>query len=144
MKKSSKGFEYPDRLTQAFVDAELYLDAATVQADLDLMVAAASRSPDDWRAAIDGIGDLSVRVKVAGIVWKDWFGHRPASNGWQHLADHGVVSLPDRDADPEKVCQALIGIGYARHLAIRRSKSARPLGDGATSRDDGKDIYVSK
>ena len=124
MKKSGNGFGEPDLLTQAFADADLYLDAATVQADLDLMVAAASRSPADWRAAIDGIGDLAVRIKVACIVWKDWLGHRQAANGWQHLADHGVVSLPDRDADPERVCQALIGIGYARHLAIRRSKSA--------------------
>ena len=124
MKKSGNGFGEPDLLTQTFADAELYLDRAGVQADLDLMVAAASRTPDDWRAAIDAIGDLSVRVKVMCIVWKDWFGHRPASNDCPFLGDYGAAALPDRDADPEKVCQALIGIGYARHLAIRRSKAA--------------------
>ncbi len=124
---ASKGFGNPDRLTQVFIDAELYLDATNVEADLDLMVAAASCSPGDWRAALEGIGDLAVRVKVASIVGRDWFGQR-TSNGWPHLADCRVASASDLDADPEKVIvekvvQSLVDIGYARHLAICRGKA---------------------
>ena len=50
-------------------------------------VVAKSRSPEEWKKAVDNIVDKIVRIQAACVVWWDFFSMRPASDPWNHLDD---------------------------------------------------------
>jgi hypothetical protein len=90
------------------------------------VAAAKTRTPEAWRQAIDGIGDMTVRIHAACIVWWDYFGSRPASSAWTHLDEYKSAWKADRVADPKSVRKALMQIGYPERLAERRVKIEGP------------------
>ena len=90
------------------------------------IAAAKVRTPDEWRQAIDGISDKTVRIHAACIVWWDYFGSRPASSAWTHLDEYKSAWRADRGADPKSVRKALMQIGYPERLAERRVKVEEP------------------
>ena len=88
--------------------------------------AAKTRTPEEWRQAIDGISDMTVRIHAACIVWWDYFGSRPASSAWTHLDEYKSAWRADRGADRKSVRKALMQIGYPERLAERRVKVEEP------------------
>lgn len=85
-------------------------------------VTAKGRTPEEWRAAIDEIADMSVRIQVANIIWWDYFGSRPASDPWPHLDDYKAAWKRYYKADSAKVTKALIGLGYHTAIAGMRGR----------------------
>ena len=86
-------------------------------AEKDWRSAADACTPEDWRKAIDGIGDKIVRIQAACLVWWDFFGERP----WSHLDDYKAAWKMSHHADMKKVREALVQIGYYTGLAGRRA-----------------------
>ena len=95
---------------------------AAQEAEKAWIAAANERTPEAWRLAIDGIGDMTVRIHAACVVWWDFFGSRPASSAWTHLDEYKSAWKADLRADPKLVRKALMQIGYPERLAERRVK----------------------
>jgi len=116
-----QGPDAANRLARARSRADEAWKAVQV-AEKAWIAAAKERTPQEWRQAIDGISDMTVRIHAACIVWWDYFGSRPASSAWTHLDEYKSAWRADRTADPKCVRKALMQIGYPERLAERRVK----------------------
>jgi len=114
-----------DPLVRARVQADEAWNAVKA-AEKKWSAAAKSRTPEEWRKAIDGIADKIVRIQAACIVWWDYFGSRPASDPWPHLDDYKAAWKNDHNADGKKVCEALMQVGYPERIAGLRAKVEEP------------------
>lgn len=99
---------------------------ATQAAERAWIAAAKMRTPEAWRAAVDGINDKVVRIQVACVVWWDHYSTRPAPDAWHHLDEYLGAWTIDLRADPKNVRAALIQIGYPVRLAAQRAKTDEP------------------
>lgn len=85
------------------------------------------RTPSEWlRLLRTDIQDPIVRVKVAQIVWWDYFSHRHCTNAWHHL-DGLVAAYRPLGLDlctPPKgmIAEALKAVGYPPRIAVRRAE----------------------
>jgi hypothetical protein len=61
------------------------------------------------------------RIKVACLVWWDWFGNRRATDAWPHLNQWIAAYWVGMEADPTKVSAALISMGYPARQAWDRA-----------------------
>ena len=114
-----------DPLVRARIQVDEAFNALKA-AEKEWSAAAKSRTPEEWRKAIDGIADRLVRIQTACIVWWDYFGSRPASDPWSHLDDYKAAWKNDHNADATKVRKALMQIGYPERIANRRGKGEEP------------------
>jgi len=120
-KEAERGAGEVDPLGRAKARADEAWKAAQ-EAEKEWIAAAKARTPEAWREAIDGIGDRTVRIHAACVVWWDHFSTRPASSAWTHLDEYKAAWRADRGADPKIVRKALMQIGYPERLAERRVK----------------------
>jgi hypothetical protein len=84
------------------------------------------KSPDRWLAEIERIPDYAVRMKVASIVYWDYFSGRKCTEAWPHL-NYLVDAMPPQSynvpmIDPKLVEDALFSVGYSPWEAIKRSR----------------------
>ena len=78
------------------------------------------RTPEEWRARIDKFqGHLKLRL--ACIVWMDFFSKRPAVDPWPHLDD--LISVPGAIPPDGQVVNGLIRLGYSPHKAVERGEA---------------------
>lgn len=124
-KETVRGADSVDQLGRARNRADEAWRAVQV-AEKAWIAAAKVRTPEAWRAAIDGISDRTVRIHAACVVWWDYFGSRPASSAWTHLDEYKAAWRADRGADRKSVRKALMQIGYPERLAERRVKVEEP------------------
>ena len=110
-----------DPLVRARIKADKAWSAAYT-AELAWRVAAKSRTPEEWRKAVDGIADKLVRIQTACIVWWDYFGSRPASDPWPHLDDYKAAWKNNHNANVDKVREMLMQVGYPKRIADLRVK----------------------
>ena len=126
-KESLRGADAADPFGRAKARADEAWKAAQA-AEKAWMAAAKARTPEAWREAVDGVGDRTVRIHAACVVWWDFFGSRPASSAWTHLDGYKSAWQADRVADAKSVRKALTQIGYPERLAERRVKIEEPAG----------------
>jgi hypothetical protein len=80
------------------------------------------RTPEEWVSRIDLINPASLRVKVACIVWWDYFGGRETERAW-HQLDHYVRAWnPNLPEDVSLIVKELIQLGYPVEAANRRMR----------------------
>lgn len=94
--------------------------AATQKAERIWRAAVEERTPEAWRAAIDQITDLNLRIKVACLVWWDFFADRPAESRWPHLDDLIKEYKPETQLKPAALAAAMRKVGYLRRSIERR------------------------
>lgn len=70
-------------------------------------------TPEDWVARIKAIHDPAVRVKVANIVWWDYFADRPSPKAWHHLDTYLEAYEFSKDTlSVDRILTGLIKVGY--------------------------------
>lgn len=79
------------------------------------------RSPEEWSRMIRAISNDAVRIKVACIVWWDYFGSRHTEDRWPHLDALVNKGLGNLSFDKSLVAKALIRLGYLAGEATRRA-----------------------
>lgn len=80
------------------------------------------RTPEEWTALIDAIPCVRTRVKVACIVWWDFFGGRETDNAWPHLSHYVRAWNPNLPEDIPLIVKELIQLGYPVDAANRRMR----------------------
>lgn len=77
------------------------------------------RPPADWERRIEAIENRQVRIRVACIVWWDYYSGQPDDTGW-HGLDHYLVERVG-DITEDQMAAGLETLGYtpfqARHRA---------------------------
>ena len=79
-----------------------------------------NRTPEEWRENIERIRCHNIRLKVASIVWWDFFGERNTTERWPHLDNYLSQYGRERYTREETVMRALMLVGYPEHQAIKR------------------------
>jgi hypothetical protein len=87
------------------------------------------RAPEEWRRMIYAISNEAVRIKVACIVWWDYFGSRSTENRWTHLDELVNQCRGNLSFDKSLATKALVKLGYSLNEAERRAnvKTYLPL-----------------
>ena len=82
-----------------------------------------NRTATEWNGLVRGIVDPAVQVKVANIIWFDYFSPRDNTERWPELDDLVALWHPTQFKEPpmEEVEKALIGIGFPADLAKKRT-----------------------
>lgn len=92
------------------------------------------RSPEEWSRMIHAISNDAVRVKVACIVWWDYFGSRRTEDRWPHLDALINQGLGNLSFDKSLAAKTLVKLGYSTSESMRRVnvKTYLPLVDQIT------------
>ena len=87
------------------------------------------RTPEEWSRMIYAISNENVRIKVACIVWWDYFGSRSTENRWPHLDELVNQGRGNLSFDKSLATKALVKLGYSLNEAERRAnvKTYLPL-----------------
>ncbi len=83
------------------------------------------RSPEEWNRMIYAISNNTVRIKVACIVWWDYFSSRHTEDRWPQLDALVNQGLGNMSFDKSSVAKALIRLGYSTSGATRRANRCR-------------------
>ena len=61
-------------------------------------------TPKAWLAQVESIQDYETRVRVANIVYWDWFGDRPSDKRWSELDEYLTLfkSVNSKNVETEK------------------------------------------
>ena len=124
-KRSARSSDEGDQLARAKARADAAW-RATQDVEKEWFAAAKLIRPEEWRRVIDGIADSTVRIQVACLIWYDQYSTRAASDAWHDLDGYLAAWTADLRADPRRVREALIMIGYPVRLAERRVKIDEP------------------
>ena len=79
------------------------------------------RPPEEWSEMIHSIRDHAVRIKVACIVWWDFFGNRSTSDRWPHLDTLVEKGCGNFSFNRTLVAKALVRLGYSASESTRRA-----------------------
>jgi len=84
-----------------------------------------NRKPWVWARKVGRIRRWDVLVRVAAVVWWDWFGERKVDERWPHL-DAWVSQRGDGlDVPAGVVEKELVRLGYDREAAHDRMRTGR-------------------
>lgn len=90
-------------------------------------------TPEEWFSRISKIEDQKVRVKVASIVWWDFFANQPADQRWPHLDEFIYKYRFLGDPSEDDLYRGLRSVGYPVSFANDR-KPTPALGNASRGR----------
>jgi hypothetical protein len=79
------------------------------------------RTPEQWVERVRAVRGQALRIKVACIVWWDWFGQRLVSGRWAHLDELVNAYWVGLLVDPKDLERALVAVGYPVRVARKRA-----------------------
>lgn len=78
------------------------------------------RAPADWEQRIEQIEDRQVRIRVACIIWWDFYSGQPDDSAW-HGLDHYLVERVG-DISEDEMAAGLETLGYSPFQARHRAQ----------------------
>lgn len=103
-------------------------------------------TPEEWAKRVELIQDFAVRTKVAGLIFWDFFGNRPADKRWTCLDVYVKVAWAPRSKEPDgkAVCDALVSVGYPLKFAELRSEVPKGLHEAVQRAEDAEKAKAYK
>ncbi len=91
----------------------------TARAEQSLVrIALNRRGPGEWNAVVDSIPDFALRVRVARIIWWDYFASKRDGN--THLDKYIDIRDEPAPVDRDTMIAALVTVGYHPETARTR------------------------
>ena len=85
-----------------------------------------ARAGNEWNGLVGAFNDRALQVKVASVVWWDFFSNRNITKRWEELDEFLVDAFNPELPEPsvEALKNGLIAVGYPPALAEKRSQGS--------------------
>jgi hypothetical protein len=83
-----------------------------------------ARTGNEWNKLVGSFNDRALQVKVASIVWWDFFSNRNITQRWEELDEFLIDAFNPNLPDPsvEALRDGLTAVGYPPTLAAKRAQ----------------------
>jgi len=105
-----KTLKMPHRITDE--------NAALLEAESITRAELNEKTPDQWEREISKLRPYAVRLRVACLVWWDYFGGRKYTDRWPHL--DGYLGQDYIETESSDVAAGLRRVGYTPYMSEKR------------------------